>query len=416
MHPQRLLVRSLLAGTALFLLTATAYPQILATGDPRFVLPPLYPPVCSVVSAQFDTSLRATPPATDDTARLEAALTQCAGTGHAVLLIPSGANNAFYSGGLTVNGEALIVGWGVTLLGNNYGSSQFISVTGTNAGIFGPGTIDGRGDLITGSTPRLINVKNFQNFNAAYITLQHAAKMHLYIESGTGATIFGITIATPANTKNTDGIDLDSLTDATVFGSFIEDGDDGVAVKTNSGPASNITVRFNRFYGTHGMSIGSQTMYGVTNVLWDNNQMFGTDQWGNVSSDNNGIRIKSDQTCGGPVNQVTYHNTQLNGIKHLLIFNTYYGTCSGNPGIPWYQDIVVDGVTATNSQSGAYSQFQGYDAANPLGLYLAHVHLDVTTQQSSQYANVGLDDSNITPAGPGVTTFNFNLREPWLFW
>jgi len=37
---------------------------------------------------------------------------------------------------------------------------------------------------------------------------------------------------------------------------------DGVAIKTNSGPASNITVRNNKFYGTHGMSIGSQTMDG----------------------------------------------------------------------------------------------------------------------------------------------------------
>ncbi len=415
MHPHRSLLRSLLLGSALSLLASTAFPQILATGDPRFVLPPFYPPICGVLSAQFDTSQRATPPATDDTARLQTALTGCAGSGRSVLLVASGANNAFYSGALTVNGEALIVGWGVTLFGNNYGTSQFLSVTGTDAGIFGPGTIDGRGDLISG-TPRLINVKNFQNFKAAYVTLEHAAKMHLYIEGGTGATVWHITIATPANTKNTDGIDLDSLTNATVFDSFIEDGDDGVAVKTNSGPASNITVRHNRFYGTHGMSIGSQTMYGVTNVLWDDNQMFGTDQWGNVATDNNGIRIKSDQTCGGPVNQVTYRHTQLTGIKHLLIFNTHYGTCSGNPGIPWYQNIVVDGLVATNSQSGAYSQFQGYNAANPLGLYLANVNLDVTTQQKSQYANVGLDGSNITPAGTGVTTFAFDLRDHGWFW
>jgi polygalacturonase len=415
MHPLRLLARPLLAGSTLFLLASTAFSQVLATGDPRFVLPPLYSPICSIVTAQFDTSQRATPPAADDTTRLQTALTGCAGTGHSVLLVGSAAGNAFYSGALTVNGEALIVGWGVTLFGNDYGTSQFLSVTGNNAGIFGPGTIDGRGDLITG-TPRLINVKNFQNFSAAYVTLEHAAKMHLYLESGTGATIWGITIATPANTKNTDGIDLDSLTNATVFDSFIEDGDDGVAVKTNSGPASNITVRHNRFYGTHGMSIGSQTMYGVTNVLWDDNQMFGTDQWGNVASDNNGIRIKSDQTCGGPVNQVTYRHTQLTGIKHLLIFNTYYGACSGTPGIPWYQNVVVDGVVATNSQSGAYSQFQGYDAANPLGLYLANINLDATAQQSSQYANVGLDNSNITPSGTEVMTFDFNLREPWPFW
>jgi polygalacturonase len=37
-------------------------------------------------------------------------------------------------------------------------------------------------------------------------------------------------------------------------------------------------------------------------------------------------------------------------------------------------------------------------------LTLENVHLDVTTQQGSQDAKVGLYDSNITPSGTGVTT------------
>ncbi|HEX4064419.1 MAG TPA: glycosyl hydrolase family 28 protein [Acidobacteriaceae bacterium] len=403
------------AGIAVVLLTPFALAQVLATGDPRPLIPPHYPLVCTVLRAGFTTTQRATPPSSDDTTRLQAALASCSGTGKSVVLLPSGGNNAFFSGALTVNGEALVVGYGVTLFGNNYGTSQMISVTGTNAAIWGPGTIDGRGDLIS-STPRLINVKQIQNFTAAYVTLEHAAKMHLYIEGGSGVNVWGITIATPANTKNTDGIDLDSLSEATVFASSIEDGDDGVAIKTNSGPASDITVLGNRFYGTHGMSIGSQTMYGVTNVLWEDNMVFGTDQWGNVSTDNNGINIKSDYDCGGPVSQVTYRNTVLDGVKHLLIFNTYYGSCSGTVGIPVYQNIVVDGVRAIDSQSGAYSEFEGYNAANPLELYLANVNLDQTAQQDSQYAIVGLDNSNITPAGTGVTTFDFHLWRPPFRW
>lgn len=396
------------AGLALVLFTSSLLAQTLATGDPRHVLEPRYPMVCTVLTAQFSSSLRATPPSSDDTARLQAALTSCAGTGKSVLLVPTSTNDAFYAGALTVSGEALVVANGVTLFGNNYGTSQFISVSGANAAIMGPGTIDGRGDLISG-TPRLINVKHITNFTVYNVTLEHAAKMHLYIEDGSGVTIWRLTVATPANTKNTDGIDLDSLSDATVFASSLEDGDDGVAIKTNSAAASNITVADNLFFGTHGMSIGSQTFEGVTNVLWENNVVFGTDKFGNVSTDNNGINIKSDATCGGEVNQVTYRNTILVGVKHLLVFNTYYGTCSGIPGIPYYQDIVVDGVLAINSQSGAYSEFQGYNAANPLGLYLANVYLDSTAQENSQYANVGLDNSNITPSGPGVTTFDFNL-------
>jgi polygalacturonase len=408
----RRLAIALGTSTLFVLLASTLSAQTLATGDSRRFIPePRYPMVCTALQAQFSSTQRATPPASDDTARLASALSSCSGSGKAVLLLASGLNDAFYSGKLSLNGEALIVGHGVTLFGNNtYGSSgELISVSGNNPAIFGPGVIDGRGDLISG-TPRLINSKNAVGLTVYNVTLQHAAKMHLYVEGGSDFTALRVRIETPANTKNTDGIDIDSLTNATVAFSSIEDGDDGVAIKTNSGPASNITIRDNRFYGTHGISIGSQTMRGVINVLFENNMLFGTDKFGNVSTDNNGINIKSDYDCGGLVKQVTYRQTHLTGVKHLLIFNTSYGSCSGTKGIPVYQDIVVDGVYARDSQSGAYSEFEGYNAANPLELYLAHVYLDVNSQQKSQYANVGLDDSTITPTGTGVTTFPFNLH------
>ena len=408
------------AGATLALFATTLFAQTLATGDSRPVFEPHYPMICTVLTAQFSSSQRAAPPASadDDTARLQAALNTCEGTGKSVLLLPTQTSDAFYAGALTVNGEALVVSWGVTLFGNNYGTGQFISVSGTNAAIMGPGTIDGRADLgaaggVSG-TPRLINAKHLTNFIVYNVTIEHSGKEHLYIEDATGVTVWKLTVATPANTKNTDGVDLDSLTDATVIFSSIEDGDDGVAIKTNSAPASNITVRFNQFYGTHGMSIGSQTFYGVTNVLWEDNIVYGTDKFGNVSTDNNGINIKSDIECGGLVQQVTYRDTLLVGVKHLLIFNSNYGSCSpdATADYPYYQDIVVDGVYAFNSQTGAYSEFNGYDADHPLGLYLAYVYLDNTTQQDSQYANVGLHDSNITPSGTGVTTFNFFLPPP----
>jgi len=278
----------------------------LATGDSRKVTTPVYPAVCTTLTAQFSTSQRSSPPSSDDTSRLQSALNTCKNTGKSVVLAVNGSSNAFFSSTITVTGEALVLNSGVTLYGSKSYSSELVSVTGTNAAIMGPGTIDGRGDLISG-TPRLVNAKSITNFIVYNVILQHAAKMHLYVEGGNGFTAWGITIATPANTKNTDGIDIDSLTNATVFGSFIEDGDDGVAIKTNSAATSNVTISGCTFHGTHGMSIGSQTMFGVTNVLWENNTVNGSDQFGNVSTNNNGINIKSDIDCGGTVKQVTYN-------------------------------------------------------------------------------------------------------------
>src|SRR5512146_1789735 len=247
--------RILGAGTFAVLFASTLAAQTFATGDTRNVSEPVYPAVCMTLQAQFSSSLRATPPASadDDTARLQSALNSCAGTGQSVVLMPTKTSDAFYSGALKVSGEVLVVASGATLFGNNYGTSQFISASGNNAGIMGPGTIDGRADLPHSGTPRLINAKKITNFTVYSVTLTHAGKMHLYMEGGSNVTVWGLTVATPANTKNTDGVDIDSLSNVTVAHSSIEDGDDGIVVKTNSAPAFNITVKDNLLYGTHGL-------------------------------------------------------------------------------------------------------------------------------------------------------------------
>ena len=419
MHRLRLVTIFTTGMAALLLIPAViAQTPTLATGDTRNVTVPHYPAVCQVLTAQFSSSQRSSPPANDDTSRVQDALNSCENTGKSVVLAATPTSDAFYTGKIQLHtDETLVIGWGATLFGNDSYASEgeLISGGGSNMGIMGPGTIDGRGDrpTVLARTPRLINVKHLTNFTVYNVTLTHAAKMHLYIEEAKGATVWNLRVMTPANTKNTDGVDIDSSSDVTVAHSFIEDGDDGIVVKTNSAAAANITVKNNLLLGTHGLSIGSQTMYGVSNVLWENNIVYGSDLYGNVSSDNNGIRIKSSDTCGGPVTQVTYRNTLLIGVKHLMDFETDY-SCSGKPGIPQYTDIVVDGFASVNSQSGAYSKFQGYSTSNPLQLYLAYVYLDATAQSSgNQYAAVGLDRSNIVPTGPGVTTFPFTMPPPF---
>ncbi len=331
--------------------TAVTY----ATGDSRTVTQPIYPAVCQVLSAQFSTSQRSSPPASDDTGRIQTALTNCMNSGKAVELAMSGTNNAFYSTELNVTGDGLILDPGVTLEGNNgYATqSELLNVTGTNSSIMGPGIVDGRGDIITAGTPRLVQTSNANNFIAYNVTLQQAAHPNLYIQGGNGATVWGVTILTPATRANADGIDIDSITNVTVINSTIEAGDDGVAVKPNNSSASNITVTNNRLYGTHGLSIGSVPKYTISNVLFLNNYVYGKDLVGNISGDANGLVIKQDPACASTVTQVTYQNTCMLGVKHLITFYTNYsGTCSNNAGNPVFNDILVNGVYATQSISG----------------------------------------------------------------
>lgn len=404
--------------------TVSASAVTSATGDSRTVTQPIYPSVCQVLSAQFSTSQRSSPPTTDDTSRLQAALNACAGTGEAVELTASGASNAFYSELLTVNGEGLIIDSGVTLYGGatyNTTSNPLILLEGSNTSLMGPGVIDGRGDLLSNTKQnRLVQGTNANNLTVYNITLQQAIFPNLYIQGGNGATVWGVTILTPATRANADGIDLDSLTNATVTNSTIEAGDDGVAVKPNASSASNITVTNNRLYGTHGLSIGSVPKYTISNVLFENNYVYGTDLVGNVSSSANGLVIKQDPACASTVTQVTYQNTCMLGVKHLITFYTNYNsTCTNNAGNPVFNNILVNGVLATQSISGAYSEFIGYSAAAPSSAALAYVSLDSnslnTGANATQYATISLDDSSLTSAiltgssTTGMTTNTFSI-------
>lgn len=398
------------AAAAILLLAVSAGAQTVATGDSRSVSKPSFPAVCETLSAQFTYSQRSSPPSSDDTSRVQAALTSCKGTGKSVVLAASGSDNAFYTAELTVSGEGLVVNSGVYLEGNNSYSSQseLLNVEGTNSFIGGPGYIDGRGDIISG-TPRLVQTNDADNFIIYDVNLVQAAHPNLYIQGGSGATVWSVTILTPATRANADGIDIDSISNVTVYSSKIEAGDDGIAVKTNESAASNITVNDNQFYGTHGLSVGSQTFDGVTNVLFENNYVYGTDLLGNVSADANGLNIKTDEDCGGEVKQVTYLNNCLYGVKHLIIVNAYYGSCSGTAGTPKFQDILINGVKSENSILGGYSTFYGYNDSNLAQVYLANVDLDITKQDDDEYATVYLDNSNITPSGTDVTTSSFSI-------
>ena len=422
-----------------------------ATGDARSVGQPSIPGVCVSLSGQLTASDRtfssASEESSPDTSRIQAALNSCAGSGKAVLLTGS-THKDFLSGPLTVHAdETLVVGEGVTLYASRRaaayqssssvgcgtlsskegGCSAFITVSGADAGIMGErgaagqGAIDGRGDLSMLGTstswwtlaneaqtagdnqnsPRLIEVDKSNDFTAYDINLLNAPMFHLYYQSGTGLTVWGVDIKTPATARNTDGIDIDSASDATVYDSYIEDGDDGIAIKTNESATSNVTVANSHFYGTHGISVGSETTYGVSNVLVSNNTVDGEDSSGNVSGSDNGLRIKSDAAAGGSVHNVEYLDDCLQHMKAPLVFDTHYSSSSGSH-IPDFTAITLEGVESVNSLSGAKNDLTGYSSADPLGIYLSHVKLDAAGS-SAEYADLAQYDSNLSASGTGVS-------------
>src|ERR1700722_9517199 len=131
----------LAAGFALLTLPLAA--QTYATGDTRTVSQPTIPTsVCQTLSAQFTSSAVDvnTPTTTDDTSRVQAALTACANTGKNVVLAASGSNNAFLTGRLTMAAdENLVASSGVTLSAiTSYTSqSELILINTASNGVYG---------------------------------------------------------------------------------------------------------------------------------------------------------------------------------------------------------------------------------------------------------------------------------------
>ncbi|MBR7826442.1 hypothetical protein KDK95_09025 [Actinospica sp. MGRD01-02] len=453
----RLMPLPLLALCTLLLTAVPVGPASAASlGDQRSVSEPTLPGTCATLtstlatpsSRQFTSSQEATPP---DTSRIQADLTSCAGTGKAVVLAASGSDTAFLSAPLTIGAdEYLVIDTGVTLFASRVaadyqsssgatcgsissstssGCNAFITVDGADSGIEGTqsssgsqGAIDGRGDLdIYGTStswwanaatakadgdkqvnPRLIQATDANSFTVFHIDLENSPKEHLYYEGGTGFTVWGIRIKTVDTALNTDGVDVDSTKDATVEDSYIMDGDDCVAMQTNSAEDEYLSVIGNHCYGTHGISIGSETTYGVNSVLVNENWIQGTDTNGTESGSANGIRIKSYSKVGGTVTNVEYEDTCMTKLKYPIEINPFYSSSTGS-NYPYFKSVTIDGATETSSVSSASSAIEGYSSSYPLGLTLEDVSLD-SNGYTAEYANVSYYNSTLVPSGTGVTT------------
>jgi polygalacturonase len=372
-----------------------------------------------------------------DTTAIQNALNACA-TGQAVKLVASGSNNAFITGPITVpKGVTLWVDAGATLYGtrdpNVYGSaSALITVKGDKSGIVGDGIIDGQGgEPMIGSTssfwdqngnggssPSLIQVASATNFTMYRITLHNSPKFHVKL-SAAGFVVWGVTIKTPSKATNsagtaltvstahnTDGIDPgEAASDGYIVCSKISDGDDHIAIKGSSSTGvTNLTIAHNHFIAGHGMSIGSEFTGGVSGI-----NVYDLSIDGSLGGYANGIRIKSDSSRGGLVNNVTYSDVCVRALQTPIILTPYYSTDTGSD-IPQFTNIKIQNFHALSGPSNQMVTLDGYDASHLNSVTFDNVIIDgiKASQVEASYTTVTLGPGNVnfTPSGTGVTVTN----------
>src|SRR5471032_1588645 len=407
------------AGIA-FLLAASGVSAAQAQ-DLRKVVEPVAPASCSVMTAT------GAAPGKDDTDRIQHAIDHCA-PGQAVRLSAQNDKRSFVSGPLALrSGVGLLIDGGVTLYASTdprrydradqrcgkvddkgHGCRTFITADQTSgSGIYGEGVIDGQGGhVVDGGTeswwqlarraqkedarqnvPRLIEITNAQNITLHKITLRNSPNFHVTLNKVDGFTAWGMRIDTPATARNTDGIDPISSRNVTVAYSHIRTGDDNVAIKAgNNGPTENISVLHNHFYSGHGMSIGSETNGGVRRVLVDDLSMDGT---------TSGLRIKSDVSRGGVVDQVNYRNVCLRDVKAPIDISTHYNPRADGTQIPVYTNIDFDGV---HSVTPGRVIMQGYDEQHPLQATLRDVGIAGKADRKIEFARIAGEIGGMPPA------------------
>ena len=299
--------------------------------------------------------------------------------------------------------------------------------------ISGSGTIDGSATstgwwngLSTSARPYMISFSSCVRVLIQGVTMKNAPKMHISLKNkGGNITIQGITINTPAS-PNTDGIDLVG-TNCLVRNCYISDGDDNIALGTSSAntPTSLTTVTGCTFGIGHGVSIGSNTAGGVSNLTVINCTFNNTDY---------GIRMKSDNAtsgssgAGGTAQNLFYYNLGMTNIKYgpIIIYSYYneYGTpigispstaasqVVGATNIPIWRNIVISNVTATVSSSGAAGVVWGRIESSVSNIFLSH--LNITAPRTFDVYNVDAfqcvdSQFNVTSGAPTFTLFNADV-------
>ena len=415
--------------------------------DTRHVTEPVIPPSCTVLKADLhatNNTLAESDETKLDTQRIQSALDSCT-PGRAVELSSEGANNAFLSGPIELReGVTLRIDKGVTLYASR-NPKDFETTPGTcgisgpesrpckpviiinvkNAAVMGDGAIDGRGDRgVLGkpytwwqqsraaeptnarySAPRLIIANHADGLILYRIRLHNSPNFHVAVNNTNGFTAWGVHLLTPTVTgtdaRNTDGIDPGNSQNITITKSWINNGDDNIAIKAN---VQHMSVLDNHFYSGHGMSMGSEAR-DEDGILVDTLTLDHT---------TSGIRIKANVQRGGTVRNVVYRNVCMRDVAVPISISPFYNgqTTDGivdlglkGDRIPDYKAITFENIL---SMTPGIAQIAGLNAdhlteATLNGVDIRGVQPDQVRAQFARIT-VGPLGTNLKFTGNGVTS------------
>ena len=385
-----------------------------------------------------------------DTGAIQKALDECGKAGGGTVRFPAG---TYLAEPLTLRSKTtVLLEEGATLLASprqsaflkNGGdwlaaksSSDFIPFIGgkdlTDVTFEGKGTIDGNGAVwwdeaekarqkqsgYTLPRPNLIAISRCKNLRMTGIKLTNSPKFHFVPTECEDVVVDGVTVIAPEHAANTDGIDPSNCRNVTITRCHIDVGDDNIAIKSGRKVegrvfgCENITVTDCVFLHGHGMSIGSETVGGVHNVVVKNCRFENTD---------NGLRIKSRRERGGTVENITYTDITMKNVHPAISVAAYYQSSTRDrypkddkpqpvtDTTPIFRNIHIANVTATSTTHAGL--IVGLPESLVTDVLLENVHITATegltiaNAKGVQFRNVKIEAAK----GPPVILDNAKVE------
>jgi polygalacturonase len=394
---------------------------------------------------------------TDNTSAIQTAIDSCATQGGGMVeLVARGSNAVYVTGPIVLKSHVhLHIDEGVTLQSTNDHSrfvpayvnwvyrpnEALISANGaTDVAILGDGTIDGAADTpdpndggrtwhdvstqdsirtLKSLRPWLLEFYLCDQVTVSGVTLQNYPYWAQAFRFSSNITETGVTIRGWG--RNSDGLDLVGVTNATITDLDIRDSDDFIAVKsglairttdydyelqkdipqrtTSNVHISNITARDGQ-----GISIGSEAINGVHDVTIENVD---------ITNSRGGFRIKTGRDRGSEIYNIRVNNFVMHGGNWPIIVDSYYSTIGSDPiggpaepvtgTTPHVHDIYISNLVG-NATSGQ-SYIHGLPESCIKNVMLDNVKIET-------YSTLGMDLAHMTGSFNNVTTTFISDTDP----
>ncbi|CAD6332761.1 unnamed protein product [Miscanthus lutarioriparius] len=164
--------------------------------------------------------------------------------------------------------------------------------------------------------PTALRFYGSSNVTVTGITIVNSSQCHLKFDSCQGVMVHDLTISSPENSPNTDGIHLQNSKEVNIHHTNLACGDDCVSIQTG---CSDVNIHNVNCGPGHGISIGGLGRYNtkacVSNITVRDVKMFRT---------MTGVRIKTWQGGSGLVQGIRFSNIQVSEVQTPIIIDQFY--------------------------------------------------------------------------------------------